>query len=88
MPKHNWPELIQAHAQSGQSVPAFCEKHRLTRSVFYAQRAKQAGKFASKHSALLPIGVEANELRITVQLRTSVSIRGSAADLAQVLRCL
>lgn len=83
MHKHNWPMLLAAQAKSGQTIAAFCASNGLTASQFYAERAKLGSS-----KGLVPIVVEARELQITVQLRTPVSLRGSAADLAQLLRCL
>jgi hypothetical protein len=83
MRKHDWPMLLNAHAKSGQTIAAFCASRGLSASKFYAERAKRAAP-----SGMLPIVVAASELRITVQLRTPLVISGSAADIAQVLRCL
>jgi hypothetical protein len=83
MHKHDWPMLLNAHAKSGQTVTAFCASRGLTSSKFYAERAKQSGA-----KGMVPIVVEASVLRITLSLRTSVEISGTAADIAQVLRCL
>ena len=83
MRKHDWPMLFKAHAKSGQTIAAFCAARGLTQSKFYAERAKQ-----SKAKGLVPIVVEASELRLTLQLRTPIAIAGSASDLAQILRCL
>jgi hypothetical protein len=60
-----------------------CAARGLTPSKFYAERAKQGAP-----QGMVPIVVEASALRITLSLRTSVEISGSAADIAQVLRCL
>jgi hypothetical protein len=83
MRKHDWPMLLNAHAKSGETIAAFCASRGLSASKFYAERAKRA---ATK--ALVPIVVEASALRITVQLRTPIVVSGTAADIAQVLRCL
>jgi hypothetical protein len=83
MRKHDWPMLLQAQVTSGQTIGAFCRSRGLSRTTFFAERAKQG---AAK--VMVPIVVEASELRITVQLRTAIVISGSAGDLAQVLRCL
>ena len=83
MRKHDWPALLRTQAHSGQTIAAFCDARGLTRSKFYAERAKP-----SAPKGLLPIRVAASELRITVELSTPVTLRGSAADLAQLLRCL
>jgi hypothetical protein len=80
---HDWPMLLKAQTTSGQTIAAFCASRGLTVSKFYAERAKRA---ASK--AVVPIAVESNAIRITLQLRTTVVIAGRAADLAEVLRCL
>jgi hypothetical protein len=82
MRRHDWPMLVKSQAKSGQTIAAFCASHGLTVSKFYAERAKQASK------GLLPIVVEASELRITLHLRTPITVGGTAADIAQVLRCL
>ena len=87
MPKHNWPELFEAQALRGLSIFEFCTLRGLTRSQCYAQRAKQAGKSVPTHRGLLPIRLQSGELRITLQLRMPVSIRGSAVDLAELPRC-
>lgn len=83
MRKHDWPTLIRMQEASGETIAAFCDARGLTRATFYAERARQ-----SAPKGLLPIRVEASELRITVQLQTPVTICGSAVDLAQLLRCL
>jgi hypothetical protein len=83
MRKHDWPMLLNAQARSGQTIAAFCAVRGLTRSKFYAERAKQ-----STPQSVVPIVVEASELRITLQLRTPIVIAGSASDLAQILRSL
>jgi hypothetical protein len=83
MRKHDWPMLVKTQAKSGLTIAAFCALHGLTRSRFYAERAKR-----TVAQSLVPIVAEASELRITVQLRTPLVIGGSAADLAEVLRCL
>lgn len=83
MRKHDWPMLLNAQARSGQTIAAFCAARGLTRSRFYAERAQQRAA-----TGLVPIVVEASELRITLHLRTPIAIAGSAADLAQILRCL
>jgi hypothetical protein len=83
MHKHDWPMLLNAHAKSGQTIAAFCAARGLSRSKFFAERAKQnTGK------GLVPIVVEASELQITLRLRTPIVIAGTAANIAQVLRCL
>jgi hypothetical protein len=83
MRKHDWPMLVKSQAKSGQTIATFCASNGLTVSKFYAERAKQAAP-----KGLLPIVVEASELRITLQLRTPIIVSGTASDLAQVLRCL
>jgi hypothetical protein len=83
MRKHDWPMLLNAHAKSGETIAAFCASRGLSASKFYAKRAKR-----TTTKTLVPIVVAASELRITVQLRTPLVIGGSAADIAQVLRCL
>jgi hypothetical protein len=83
MRKHDWPMLLNAHAKSGETIAAFCASRGLSASKFYAERAKR-----TTTNTLVPIVVEASELRITVQLRTPLVISGSAADIAQLLRCL
>ena len=83
MRKHDWPALLRAQAQNGQTIVEFCAARGLTRSKFYAERAKQ-----SAPTGVLPIRVEPSELHITFQLSTPVTICGSATDLAQLLRCL
>ena len=40
MRKHDWPALLRAQAQSGQTIVEFCTARGLTRSKFYAERAK------------------------------------------------
>jgi hypothetical protein len=85
MRKHDWPALLKAQAASGQTIAQFCDARGLTRSTFYAERSKLGGV-----KALIPIRVAAAaaEIRLTLHLRTPVVIGGTAADLAQVLRCL
>jgi hypothetical protein len=83
MHKHDWSMLFNAYANSGQTVTAFCAARGLTPSKFYAERAKQGAP-----QGMVPIVVEASALRITLSLRTSVEISGTAGDIAQVLRCL
>jgi hypothetical protein len=83
MRKHDWPMLVRSQAKSGQTIAAFCASQGLTVSKFYAERAKHTAP-----KGLLPMVVEASELRITLHLRTPISVSGTAADLAHVLRCL
>lgn len=83
MRKHDWPLLLKTHAMSGQTVQAFCASRGLTKSKFYVERAKHGAP-----KGLLAICVQPSALRITIELRTPLVIAGSAADLAQLLRCL
>jgi hypothetical protein len=83
MRKHDWTMLLKAHAVSGQTITAFCAARGLTASKFYAERAKRVAP-----KGMLPIVVEASALRITLQLRAPIVVSGTAADLAQILRCL
>lgn len=72
MRKHDWPMLLNAQARSGQTIAAFCAVQGLTRSKFYAERAKQ-----STAKSVVPIVLEASELRITLQLRTPIVRTGT-----------
>lgn len=84
MRKHDWSMLVKTQAASGQTIAAFCAARGLTRSTFYAERAKHASR------ALVPIRVQAPDaVTLTLMLGgKTVEVRGSATDLAQVLRCL
>jgi hypothetical protein len=85
MRKHDWPALLKEQAVSGQTIAGFCDARGLTRSKFYAERAKQR-----LPKGLIPIRIQQPELlSVTVVLSgKALSLRGSGADLAQVLRCL
>ena len=99
MSKLNWTDILQAQRDSGLSIEAFCRAKSLARSNFYAARAR-AHKQAAP-SGLLPIRVGVRtgglpgmivtpeEITVTVQFETrSLRLRGSAPDLAQLLRCI
>ena len=106
MSKRDWSDILQAQRDSGLSIEAFCRVKKLTRSNFYAARARaqKSGSASEPNkqaapSGLLPIRVRAaglpivittpEEIAVTVQLETrSLRLRGSATDLAQLLRCI
>ena len=102
MSNYNWPELLQAQLDSGLSIEAFCRVQKLARSNFYSARARaQKGVGAPKKTSrvvpagLIPIRAKAgfiassDGIAITLTLEARVlRLHGSAADLAQLLRCL
>ena len=102
MSKRNWSDILQAQRDSGLSIEAFCRAQNLARSNFYTARARvqksgsapEPNKQAAPRG-LLPIRVRAGaittpeEIAVTVQFETrSLRLRGSATDLAQLLRCV
>ena len=102
MSNYNWPELLQAQLDSGLSIEAFCRVKKLARSNFYAARAR-AQKLADaprKTARAVPVGLipiraaagliaPSDSIAITLTLDTrALLLRGSATDLAQLLRCL
>jgi hypothetical protein len=78
----DWVQLLKAQAASSQTVERFCAARGVSKSRFYAERAKRQGK------ALVPIVVDDAEVRIKLELRTPILMSGKASDLAEVLRCL
>ena len=104
MSKRNWSGILQAQRDSGLSIEAFCRVQNLARSNFYTARARAQKSASEPNkqaapSGLLPIRVRAaglpivittpEEIAVTVQLETrSLRLRGSATDLAQLLRCI
>jgi hypothetical protein len=61
MHKHDWPMRLNAHAKSGRTIAAFCAARGLSRSRFFAERAKLCTS-----QDWVPIVVEASELQITL----------------------
>jgi transposase len=88
-----WLRLIAQREQSGVSVRAFCQQHRISEHSFYQWRKRLAEQFPMKFALVetsrsAPAAVAAVEVMLTSGERLRIAPGIEAATLRLVLRVL